>query len=110
MKFFKQNIILSFLVLGILSITINVSSPSFSNQFILEDEFEESLSEVESDNLAEKNIVSKSNGGGNTSLTVESSDQLSIKFDCSSLLFSNEKRSSQKLPFFILYCCLKLDC
>ncbi len=109
MKFMKKHIIFSLLVIGILSLTINVNDSSFFNQSFVETELEESISEI--DELSFDVDISNSDDGGNNGIAALAFRTSFLQyFDYTSSLVLNSRSLSQKLPLFILYCSLKIDC
>ena len=109
MKSIKEHIIFSLLVIGIVSLTFSVNDSSIFNQFLVETEIEESISEI--DELSSILEITNSNDGGNNGFAViASSTPLLSYFDVTSSTFATSNEVAKKHPLFILYCCLKIDC
>ncbi len=109
MKFIKDYIIFSLLVIGIISLTFSVNDSSISNKFLVETELEESISEIDKLSFVSE-ITNSDNGGDNGFATIEPSTPLLSYFDFTSSTFVTSNEVAKKHPLFILYCCLKIDC
>ena len=109
MKSIKEHIIFSLLVIGIVSLTFSVNDSSIFNQFLVETEIEESISEI--DELSSVLKTTNSDDGGNNGFAITASSiPLLQYFDFNTSTFTTFKEVAKKHPLFILYCCLKIDC
>ncbi|WP_418654556.1 hypothetical protein [Tenacibaculum soleae] len=109
MKSIKEHIIFSLLVIGIISLTFSVNDSSIFNQFLVETELEESISEID-DLSSVIEITNSDNGGNNGYAIVAETKPLPSYFSLTSSIFATSNEVTKKHPFFILYCCLKIDC
>ena len=109
MKSIKEHIIFSLLVIGIISLTFSVNDSSMFNRFLVETELEESISEIDELSSAEE-ITNSDDGGNNGFAIVAETKPILSNFGLTSSIFTTSNEVTKKHPFFILYCCLKIDC
>ncbi len=108
MRIFVKHIILIFLVIGSVSLSFNSNNTSAVNNFIIDNELEESIFESIEFSPDLKIKILDIDGGGFV-FTIPSTLSLS-SFDSIVSVFTSFRDITKKYRLFILYCCLKIDC
>lgn len=99
-------------VIGFFATTLEASNTLKKTSFLLETEveevFEEKIDELYL--IAQDSVSQKSNSGGNAIISVEKSYFNPLYFGYTIPSFCNKKPPTKKIAYFILYCCLKINC
>lgn len=112
MKFIKTHIIFLLTVIGFLTTTVQVTHSLNPTSFLIETEIEESFDyEIESSAVWKDKSIEKYDDGGSIAIInfVESFFSI-VNFDFTNLHLTESKPLSNKVAYFILYCCLKINC
>lgn len=112
MKINKRHIIFLIVLIGLLPFSIEANSLFTSfNSLFTEIDVEDTYDERDESFSSSKDSSSfESNSGGNALATPIQSLLQTFNFNSSAHTYTEEALLSKKVAYFILYCCLKLDC
>lgn len=111
MKLVKAHIIFLLVVIGFLTSTIETANSLKPISFLVESEIEETFDEEVDSHVIWKDIsFEKSNDGGSAIIDIVQSFFSNINFTFKNSYFFKNEYLSSKIAYFILYCCLKVNC